>query len=107
MVLCVEMVALSPVVGTGVGASLGAITNFCLGRAWIFQRNTGHPATQAARYALASAAGAGWNALGEHLANDLAHVQYVLARALVAVVVSLFWNFPMQRRFVFREAGPA
>jgi hypothetical protein len=31
------------------------------------------------------------------------HVQYVVARTLVSIAVSLIWNFPMQRRFVFRE----
>lgn len=103
MILCVEKLSVSPVAATAVGATLGAITNFCLGRMWIFRRKSGHPAGQAARYALASAAGAGWNALGEHLAHDLAHMQYVLARILVAIVVSVFWNFPVQRRFVFRE----
>jgi putative flippase GtrA len=103
MILCVEELALSPVAGTAIGATLGAITNFSLGRAWIFRRKTGHPAAQAARYLLVSAASAGWNALGEHLVHDVAHMQYVLGRALVAIVVSVFWNFPMQRRVVFRE----
>jgi putative flippase GtrA len=54
------------------------------------------------RYALVSAASAGWNSFGEHLVHDLAHVRYVLARALVAFAVGLLWNFPMQRHFVFR-----
>jgi putative flippase GtrA len=29
----------------------------------------------------------------------------VIARALVAVTVSVTWNFPMHRRFVFRDEG--
>jgi putative flippase GtrA len=103
MIVCVEALALTPVTGTAIGATLGAITNFWLGRAWIFRRKTGHPAAQAARYAFVSAASAGWNALGEHWVHDDAHVQYVLGRALVAVAVSILWNFPMQHRFVFRE----
>jgi hypothetical protein len=48
-----------------------------------------------------SAGGAGLNATGEHLLHDLARVDYLLARCFVAAAVSLFWNFPMQRRFVF------
>ena len=42
------------------------------------------------------------NALGEWLVHDRLGVQYLLSRALVAVVVSLAWNFPLQRHFVFR-----
>jgi putative flippase GtrA len=103
MIVCVEQFGLSPVAGTAVGATLGAVTNFSLGRIWIFRRQSGPAKNQAVRYLLVSAASAGWNSLGEHLMHDNAHVQYVLARALVALAVSLFWNFPLQRRFVFRE----
>jgi putative flippase GtrA len=103
MIFCVESLGASPVAGTIVGAALGALVNFCLGRAWIFRAAPDRPANQAVRYAVVSAASGGWNALGEYLLHDVARVQYVVARALVAVAVSLCWNFPVQRRFVFRE----
>jgi putative flippase GtrA len=103
MVLCVERLGLAPVAATAIGASVGAFTNFMLARAWIFRRHEGHWAEQAIRYVLVSGGGAGWNTLGEHLMHDIERVQYVFARALVSVAVSLLWSFPMQRRFVFRE----
>jgi len=103
MILCVESLDASPVAGTVVGEALGALVNFWLGRGWIFHAAPDHPANQALRYAVVSAASGGWNALGEYLLHDVARVQYVVARALVAVAVSLCWNFPVQRRFVFRE----
>ncbi|HEX3345932.1 MAG TPA: GtrA family protein, partial [Polyangiaceae bacterium] len=103
----VEGLCLSPVIATAIGAGLGALTNFGLGRAWVFRRHSGHWAAQGSRYALVAGASAGWNALGEHLVHDVEHVQYVLARVVVSLVVSLLWNFPMQRRFVFRDRrGP-
>ena len=103
MIVLVEAARLSPEAATPIGAVAGAVTNFTLGRAWIFRRHTGHWATQASRYALVSAASAGWNTLGEQLVHGMGHVQYVVARAMVSFVVSLLWNFPMQRAFVFRE----
>jgi putative flippase GtrA len=103
MIALVERFGVSPVVGTAAGATLGAFTNFALGRIWVFPRHSGHWAAQAARYALVSAASAGLNTLGEHLVYDVARLQYVVARVLVSIAVSLLWNFPMQRRFVFRE----
>ena len=103
MIACVEGLKLSPVWGTAIGATLGGVTNFSLGRTWIFRRVSGHAGRQALRYAFVSAASAGFNTLGEHLVHDLAHVQYVLARGLVAFAVSVLWNFPAQRRFVFHE----
>jgi putative flippase GtrA len=103
MIFLVEVLAFAPWVATAIGATLGGVTNFILGRAWIFRRQSGHIAGQAIRYATVSAAGAALNSFGEHLVHDQAHVQYVVARAFVAVAVSLLWNFPMQREFVFQE----
>jgi len=105
MVVLVQRFDLSPVLGTTVSAPLGGIVNFALGRSWVFPNNTGRIEWQAVRYALVSAASAAWNAVGEHVVHDLAHVQYVLARALVAIAVSLAWNFPMQRGFVFSQGA--
>jgi putative flippase GtrA len=102
MIFLVETFGLVPSLATAIGAALGGITNFSLGRAWIFRDHSGALGGQALRYGLVSAAGAGLNALGEHLVHGRVHVQYVLARALVAIAVSLLWNFPMQRGFVFQ-----
>ena len=103
MIGAVQIAGLTPVQGTAVGASVGALANFVLGRIWIFRRRWGGLGSQAIRYAAVAAASAMWNTLGEHLVHDVMHVQYIVARALVSIAVSLIWNFPMQRRFVFRE----
>jgi putative flippase GtrA len=102
MILWVEYAGASPTLAAALGAMLGGVSNFLLGRAWVFRLGQGHWAGQAARYALVSATSAGLNALGEHLMHDFARVQYVVARAFVSLAVSLLWNFPMQRGFVFR-----
>ncbi len=103
MVLMVELLHRSAVLGTITGATCGALTNFQLGRHWTFQADQGHVAPQAFRYALVSAASAALNALGEYGLHDRLGVQYFAARAVVAVAVSLLWNFPLQRHFVFRK----
>ncbi|APR84893.1 CDP-diacylglycerol--glycerol-3-phosphate 3-phosphatidyltransferase [Minicystis rosea] len=105
MVLAVELLRISAVLGTLLGAAAGGIANFQLGRHWIFEAEQGNIAGQALRYALVSGASAGLNALGEYVVHVRLGVGYLPARAIVAVVVSLCWNFPMQRHFVFR--GPA
>ena len=103
MILVVEVLGRSAVVGTLAGALCGAVTNFQLGRRWIFDARHENPGPQALRYALVSAGSAGLNALGEYAAHDRLHIYYLAARALVAVTVSFAWNFPMQRHFVFRR----
>jgi putative flippase GtrA len=103
MVFVVERFGVAPASATAVGATVGALTNFALGRSWIFRQHTGHWASQAVRYAMVSGASALWNTLGELLLHDGALVPYLPARVVVSVAVSLLWNFPVQRRFVFRE----
>lgn len=106
MIATVQLLHARPVVATVVGAAVGAITNFTLGRYWIFDRAdtlAARATPQALRYALVSASSLVWNALGVWLLAELAGVQYILARTLVAALVSLAWNFPMHRRFVFQS----
>jgi putative flippase GtrA len=105
MIFAVERLGLTPVFATAIGATVGAIANFTLGRVWIFRLHAGQWSAQAARYALASGASAGWNTLGEYLVHDAALVPYVSARLVVSVAVSLLWNFPVHRWFVFREGA--
>jgi putative flippase GtrA len=105
MTLSVELLGLPAVPATVVGALSGAVTNFQLGRHWVYAAGDDHPAPQAARYALVSGASAGWNALGEYGLHDRLGLHYLLARAIVAVAVSLLWNFPMHRYFVFRSTS--
>jgi putative flippase GtrA len=108
MTLVVELLGGSAVLGTLIGASLGAVTNFQLGRHWTFGATQGPVAGQALRYALVSAGSAALNALGEHGLHDRLGLHYLLARIVVAVLVSLLWNFPLQKRFVFQHgAAPA
>lgn len=103
MIALVETLALAPATAAAVGATVGGATNFALGRGWIFRRRSGGVAAQAVRYALVSAVSAGLNAGGEHLLHETVGMEYVLARVVGSIAVSLLWNFPLQRRFVFRE----
>ena len=56
MVACVEGLGARPVPATVAGAACGAVTNFLLGRYWIYRRGEDAARGQAMRYALVSAA---------------------------------------------------
>jgi putative flippase GtrA len=102
MVVAVEFIGLSPVLGTGIGATLGAGANFFLARHWTYRGSEGAAVqVQIARYLLVALVSLGLNTGGEHLFANVLHVQYVLSRVITAVIVSNAWNYPMQRFFVF------
>jgi putative flippase GtrA len=102
MSLVVEWLGGNAELGTVAGAAMGAVANFLLGRHWVFRGAGGRAAVgQAARYALISLASLVGNTMGEYVLHERWGVQYQLARVVVAVIVSVVWNFPMQRHFVF------
>ena len=109
MIAWVELLHGSPVTGTAVGATAGALTNFTLGRHWIFAAHGGSVPAQMLRYALVSASSLGWNTLGQDLLLKATGLPYPVTRAIVAVTVGVCWNYPLQRWFVFhkRHAPPA
>ncbi|HKP62353.1 MAG TPA: GtrA family protein [Polyangiales bacterium] len=105
MIGAVQLLHVHPAVGTACGAALGGGFNFLLGRHWIFPAGESTAFGSALRYALVSFASLGLNTAGEWLLVSWLGVQYVRARLLVAIAVSVFWNFPMQRSFVYRSAS--
>jgi putative flippase GtrA len=90
---------------TAIGAALGGVSNFLLGRYWIFSAKDGHAGEQAWRYVLVSGVSLGLNAGGEYILHDRLGIQYLLARVIIAAAVSVGWNFPIQRAFVYRRGG--
>ena len=103
MIAWVELGIGTPVSGTAVGATAGALSNFALGRHWIFAARTAPVGAQMVRYALVSLFGLGWNTLGQMLLLKVTGWPYPVTRAMVAVAVGVLWNFPMQRWFVFHK----
>jgi putative flippase GtrA len=101
MILGVEVLHLGPVAATPIGAFLGAVTNFTLGRRFTYRRTEAPAVGQAWRYAIVSGTSLGLNTAGEYLFHDLVHIEYLLARVITSVIVSNAWNYPMQRYFVF------
>lgn len=107
MVFLVQVAGVAAALAAVGGASVGAVVNFQLGRRWIFGATQGRVAGQALRYAMVSAASAALNGVGELILHHIVGVHYFAARCVVAVLVSLSWNLPMQRHFVFGGAEGA
>lgn len=101
MIALVNIAGVSPTVATAFGAACGACVNFLLGRIWVFRATDGTAIPQAGRYALVSAGSLLLNTMAMHIFTGVLHVPYVAARVVISFVVSVLWNFPLQRTFVF------
>jgi putative flippase GtrA len=106
MIALVSIGGAPPAVGTAAGAASGGVVNFVLGRRWIFRATHHRTAPQAIRYLAVSVGSLLLNTAGVYALAELLRVQYVAARVVVSLAVSLLWNFPLQRAFVFRAGKP-
>jgi putative flippase GtrA len=101
MIACVELFGLRPVPATALGALVGGVTSFILGRFFAYRATEEGVVGQTWRYALVSAASLGLNTAGEHLFANILGLQYLVARVITSVIISNAWNYPLQRFFVF------
>lgn len=100
VVALVQGLSFKPSLATLLGAAVGALTNFTLNRVVTF-RSTDTVLPQAARYAAVSGSSALLNAGGVALLAFHPALDYRLAWWLVRGAVWLFWNYPLQRSYVF------
>ena len=106
MTLLVELGAVAPATATLAGAFLGAFINFTLNRRYTFKTAEQSSArTEALRYGVVSAASAILNAGGEYIGTRWLDGPYLLVRVVVSVAVSLGWNLPLHRSWVFQSAA--
>lgn len=90
------------VASTGLGALLGALTNFVLNRFWSFEATHVQWGPQAMRYALVSGGSLGLNMFGVYAFTEFFGVKYGISKILTSVLVGVLFNFPLHRRYVFK-----
>lgn len=101
----VELLNIWYVPAVAAGALAGALTNFCLNRSWSFAASEGAWRVQASRYFVVAVGSLVLNTLGVWLGTDFIGLHYAASVVIVSVAVGLFFNYPLQRHFVFRHGS--
>lgn len=91
---------LQPWTATFLGCVVGGVINFTINRAWAFGVK-GPVAGQASRYTFTSGSSALLNSGGVGLLLLLPALDYRIAWIIARVAVFLFWNYPLNREWVF------
>lgn len=101
LIVCVELFGIWYKIGIVIGAFCGAMTNFVLGRHWTFEAAFESPHGQAIRYCTVACGSFILNWSGVVFFTEVFRVRYWFSKIVVACLV-WFFNFFMQRGFVFR-----
>lgn len=97
-----EILNIHYVASTAMGALSGGVLSFLLGRNWAFFNRENGIFGQAGRYLIANFGSICLNTLGVFLLTEvLSQNHYLISKVMVAGMIGLFYNFPVQRYFVF------
>jgi putative flippase GtrA len=102
VIFLTEIVGMWYVISNAIGATCGAITNFFLGRNWVFSSTQNKISHQAFRYFLVATGSMVLNTLGVYLLTEFTALNYIYAKIIVAVLIAFTFNFLLQKYFVFK-----
>ena len=85
------------------GTVCGGVVNFVIGRNWVFSSKESKVHHQAYRYGLVWVGNLALNTAGVYVFTKLLKVYYVISKAFVSLVVGFFYNYTLQKRFVFKS----
>lgn len=101
-IICVEFLSFWYVVGSGTGTIIGGITNFWLGRQWVFRGGEKERRVQLFRYGIVWLGYLILATLGVYLLTHFGGINYILSKITVTLFLAIAYNYPLQKKFVFR-----
>ena len=84
------------------GTIVGGITNFIIGREWVFAATHQTRTIQAARYFIVWTGNLLLNAAGVYVLIHFGNIDIVLSKVIVSVLIGFSYNYFLQKRYVFR-----
>ncbi|MBK9255940.1 MAG: GtrA family protein [Saprospiraceae bacterium] len=90
------------VTATTIGAFCGSITSFSLGRNWVFLNRRGRLSIQFLRFVIINGFSIFGNTTGVFFFKENFDISFIASRVIVAILIGIFFNFFMNRYFVFR-----
>ena len=97
----VELLHVDYVLATWMGTVVGSLSNFTINKHWAFH---GSPLTlrhQLLRFLLVQAGSSGLQTLGVWLLTRFGGLPYLGSKTVIAALVAIAWNYPLNRFFVF------
>lgn len=93
----------APVFASIIGTSIGGIVNFMIGRYWVFESADAPAFHQGKRYFITWIGNLILNALGVYVLIEFFGIRLMIAKVLTSVAVAVGFNYPIQKRYVFKN----
>jgi len=103
-IVCVEVFHSWYLLATALGNAAGGVTNFYLGRYFVFKAPEQRARAQGVRYFLVWLGSMLLNAAGVYLFTQLLHLNYVYSKVVVSLLVGFGFNYFLQLHFVFQKS---
>ena len=86
-----------------VSGSLGAIVNFTINRYWSFGNTEKSIGSQLWKFIIVVVGSITLKSLGIHVLVDIWQLHFLLSKLIVEIIVSLGFNYTLQRFWVFKQ----
>ncbi len=103
MILLTEYAGIFYTYSIMISGALGAVVNFSLNRYWTFKSVDEKKRTQLARFIFVVLGSIALKSSGTYLITEYLNLDYRISRLCVDAVVSLGFNFTMQKYWVFKN----
>jgi putative flippase GtrA len=100
-IFCVEFLHFWVVWASGIGTVAGGLTNFSIGRRWVFSAREEKAVKQMFRYALVWMGYLMLTTFFVYLLTHYTTINYIAGKVMVSLMMAFFYNYPLQKRFVF------
>ena len=101
-IVCVELFGFWYVAASSTGTVLGGMTNFSLGRHWVFRSGDKQRIIQLMRYFIVWTGYLLLATSGVYLLSHFGGINYILSKIMVTLFLAVAYNYPLQKGYVFR-----
>jgi putative flippase GtrA len=98
----VQMAGAGYLIGGACGTISGGIANFLISRTWVFNGGEKKWTPQLVRFLLVWTGNFVLNISGLFVLVNYGGINYLVAKISTAVIVAIFYNYILQKRFVFK-----
>jgi putative flippase GtrA len=101
-----ELVGLSYVLSTWIGTVVGSLANFTINKQWAFSARSARAMPALGRFIVVQIGASALHTGGVWLLTRFGRLPYPVSKLVVATVVYLGWNYPLNRWLVFNPHFP-